>query len=429
MTAQLSQFARGLKAETAFTVLAVAKQLKGRGKQVVELEIGDSPFPSTTHAVQAGLEAIRAGMTHYCPSEGLREFREAAAEYVQREFGIAASAENVIAGHGAKIFETFFCEAFLEPGDGVLVFSPQFPTYVPNIQRRGARAVVKPLDQKHEFRPSPEAVEQFLREDPRPRAVLLNSPHNPTGGVATADDIRAIAELVRGRDLAVFSDEPYCHMVWSGRHHSISAQPDMLEQTVAAYACSKSYSMSGWRIGFAVASRRVAEVIGKLVNTSLSCVPPLVQFAAVAALRRDSAERDRNMAAFRRKVELLTDRLRQIDGVRVLSPAGTFYAFPNVSEICNRLGIASHGLAMFSLEGADDQFGVACLGGECFGDAGRGFIRFSCAEPDDRIEQAIRFLADAWTRTDRVRSYVQQHPEFRLDQPYLSISTATSPVL
>jgi aspartate aminotransferase len=413
-----SRFARGLTAETAFNVLALAKKLKAAGKDIVELEIGDSPLPSTQAAVTAGIEAIRAGMTHYCPSSGIAEFRQAAAAFVAREFGIPATADNVVAGHGAKIFETFFCEAFLDPRDGVLVFAPYFPTYTPNIERRGARAWVSELREQDSFRPRLSEVERFLREDPRPRAIFLNSPHNPTGGVATHEDIEGLAELVRGRDVAVFSDEPYCHMVWTGRHYSLLAEPGMLDQAVAAYTFSKSYSMSGWRLGFAVASVSVADMLGKMINTSLSCVPPLVQWAGRAALQQDSAERDANMARFRRKVELLAAGLAGIDEVRVVPPAGSFYVFPNVARISNRLGITSQGLALYLLEGADDRFGVACLGGECFGPAGRGFLRFSCAEPDERIEQAIQFLPEAWSRTERVRQYLAAHPEHRLEQRY-----------
>src|SRR5262249_43781025 len=157
-----------------------------------------------------------------------------------------------------------------------------------------------------------------------------------------------------GKDVAVFSDEPYCHMAWQGRHHPLPAEPGMLDQTVAAYTFSKSYSMSGWRLGYAVSSPRVIDVLGKLINTSLSCVPPIVQLAGEAALDQDTAERDEVMQRFRKKVELLVGALRQVEGVRVEMPAGTFYAFPDVSAVCRRLGLVSHGLAMYLLEGADD---------------------------------------------------------------------------
>ena len=410
-----STFARSVTAETAFDVLAVAKRLKSAGKDVVELQIGDSPFPSTKSAIEAGIEAIRDGATHYCASMGLPEFREAIAETVQREFGIPARAENVVVAPGAKVFETYFCEIFLEPGDEVLLFSPQFPTFEPNILRRGGVPVHSALKQENAFRPDLNDVERFIRTSKRPKAIFLNSPHNPTGGVATEEDLRGLADLVRGKEIAVLSDEPYCHMVWDGTHRSLLAEPGMLDQCVGAYTFSKSYSMSGWRIGYAVSSPRIADAIGKMINTSISCVPPLAQWAGMAALQHDSHERDETMLKFRRKVELLVAELKKIEWVTVLMPAGTFYAFPDVSAICRKLGIRSHGLAMYLLEGADDQFGVACLGGECFGTAGQGFLRFSCAEPDERLIRAVQFMGEAVTRTDRVKVYLERNPKYRLE--------------
>jgi aspartate aminotransferase len=415
---RLSSLAQNLSAESAFTVLAVARALKAKGKDVVELEIGDSPFPSTPHAKRAGIQAIEENETGYCASLGIPDFRAAAARFVSAEFGYSVAAENIVVGSGAKPFEQFFAEAVLDPGDGVLVFSPQFPTYVPNLQRRGARAVLVPLKVENEFRPSAEEVKRFLVTDPKPRAILLNSPHNPTGGVATRDDLAAIAEVVRGTELMVFSDEPYCHMVWRGRHASILAEPGMLEHTVAAYTFSKSYSMSGWRMGFAVASPTVVDAIGKLINTSASCSPPFAQRAAQAALEHDTQTRDDYMERFRLKVERLCDGLERVDGFRVIRPAGTFYVFPDVRTICNRLQITSHGLALYLLEGADDQFGVACLGGECFGEAGQGFLRFSCAEPDERIDESMEFVPHAIERTERVQRYLEANPQYVLHQPY-----------
>jgi aspartate aminotransferase len=408
-----SQFASGLHAETAFDVLAVAKRLKAAGKDVIELQIGDSPFPSTKHAIDAGLAAIRDGQTHYCASPGLSSFREVIARNYAREFGVPVGPENVVVGPGAKVFEQFFCEAFLDPGDAALVFSPHFPTYPPNIERRGGVIVYSPLRQENAFRPDLNDVERFVKSHPRARAIFLNSPHNPTGGVATAEDMAGLASIVRGRNVAVFSDEPYCHMVWQGRHETPLAQPGMLDQTVACYTFSKSYSMSGWRLGYAVCHERVADVLSKMINTALSCVPPLAQLAGQAALEHDAAERDEVMGRFKKKVELLVRALREVPDVRVLMPAGTFYVFPDVSALCSRLGITSHGLAMFLLEAADDRKGVACLGGECFGPAGQGFLRFSCAEPDDRLLAAVEFLREAVSRQDRVNRYLEQHAKYR----------------
>ncbi len=418
MSAQLSEFARSLNVETAFTVLAAARKLKAAGKDVVELEIGDSPFNSTESARQSGLQAIHDNQSHYCPSPGLPEFREAAARFLKTEFQIPAATENIAVGPGAKVFEQFFCEAFLNPGDGCLVFSPYFPTYLPNIHRRGARAVLKPLKQESLFRPQVSDIEDFLNNDPSPRAIFLNSPHNPTGGVTTQQDLRDIADLIRGKNVAVFSDEPYCHMIWKGKHHSLAAEPGMMDQCVAAYTFSKSYSMSGWRLGFCASSAAITDAISKMINTTLSCTPPIVQLAGKAALERDTVERDEVMLKFRDKVVLLTEGLNRIPGFTALDPTATFYVFPNVAPICNRLGITSHGLALYTLEGADDQFGVACLGGECFGEAGGGFLRFSCAEPNERLQQALDFLPVAISRTDRIAKWLENHPGHRLTVPY-----------
>jgi aspartate aminotransferase len=414
----LSTFAKSLTAETAFTVLATAKQLQAAGKDVVELEIGDSPFDTPEAAKTAGIQAIEQNQSHYCPSPGVPEFRDAAARLVREEFGIPAERENVVVAPGAKVFEQFFCEAFLNPGDGVLVFSPYFPTYVPNIERRGGRPVFASLRQANDFRPDIADIERFLAEDSSPKAIFLNSPHNPTGGVATEEDLRNIADLIRGEQIAVFSDEPYCHMVWKGRHHSLMAQPDMLEHGVAAYTFSKSYSMSGWRLGFAVSSPTTADSMATMINTTLSCTPPLVQIAGTAALGIDPSERDAVMAQFGGKVTLLTEGLNRLDGFSTLEPCATFYVFSDVSSVCNRLGITSHGLALYLLEGADDDFGVACLGGECFGDAGAGFLRFSCAASDERLQQALDFIPTALSRENRVQAFLELRPELRLPAAY-----------
>jgi aspartate aminotransferase len=289
---------------------------------------------------------------------------------------------------------------------------------VPNIARRQARVWLSDLKQEREFRPNLDDVQRFLSDDPHPKAIFLNSPHNPTGGVATEEDLQGLADLVRGRDVAVFSDEPYDRMVWRGRHHSIAALPGMLNQCVAAYTFSKSYSMSGWRLGYAVTSPEIAEVLARLINTSLSCTPPMVQLAGVAALTSDDAESRRTMQLLREKVEILVRGLNRIEGVRCLDPGGTFYVFPSVAPLCNRFGITSHGLAMYLLEGADDKLGVACLGGECFGQAGHGFLRFSCAEPNERLREALEFFSVAVARQQRVERYLDANPRFRLAAPY-----------
>jgi aspartate aminotransferase len=419
-----SNFASSVGVESAFTVLAVAKRLMAAGKDVIELEIGDSPFSTPPKAIEAGVQAIRDGHSRYGPSLGLMEFRKAAADYVNREYGFSVTADHVIAGPGAKNFEQLFCEAFLNPGDGVLVFSPHFPTYPPNIFRRNARVVISELKASNDFRPSLDDVRRFIKEDHSPRAIFINSPHNPTGGVALLADLHGLADLVQGRDIAVFSDEPYDRMVWRGRHHSLLEVPGMLEQTVAAYTFSKSFSMSGWRLGFAISNPATIDVLGKLTNSALSCVSPFTQMAGIVAMRDELGYRDAKMQEFRKKVELLVAGLNKIDGVSCLMPGGTFYGFPSVAAVCNRLGISSNGLAMFLLEAADDRTGVACLGGECFGDAGKGFLRLSCAQPDDRIAEAVTFMGEAFQRKSRVAAYLKAHPEFSLTERYELVATA-----
>ncbi|HMO23273.1 MAG TPA: pyridoxal phosphate-dependent aminotransferase [Candidatus Melainabacteria bacterium] len=410
----ISSFAQGLTVETAFDVLAIAQKLKASGKEVIFLQIGDSPFPATAHAKRAAMEAVQADQSHYCPSRGLLSFRESIAKFYNSEFGTQVTAEHVVVSPGAKVLEQFFCEAFLNAGDSVLVFSPHFPTYPPNIERRGAQAVYVPLREEKQFRPQLEDVRHFLKNATNPRAIFLNSPHNPTGGVATLEDLQGIADLIRGTDVMVMSDEPYAHMVWQGRHHSILECPGMIDQAVAVFTFSKSYSMSGYRVGFGITRPDYADLIGKLINTSLSCVPPITQLAAQAALEHDMQERDATMLLFKKKVEILVTALKKLPEVTVEMPVGTFYVFPNVSKICQRLGISSHGLAMFLLEAADDKLGVACLGGECFGPAGQGYLRFSCAEPDDKLVQAIEFLGVAVRRTERIEHYLASHPKYRL---------------
>jgi aspartate aminotransferase len=412
-TPRLSSFAQTLVTETAFDVLALAKALKAKGKQVIELQIGDSPFNSTASALKEGVRAIEQGMTHYCPSPGLPTFRQTIANFLTKELNTTISAAEVVVASGAKVFEQLFCEAFLDPGDEVLVFTPHFPTYPPNISRRGGHMVLAPLRQEQDFRPDIIHVRSFAKR-PKARAVFLNSPHNPTGGVATRQDLEDLGQALAGTDIALFSDEPYCHMVWRGEHVSPLQVPSLRDRTVACYTFSKSYSMSGWRLGYAVAPPPIADRLARMINTAFSCTPPFVQLAGQAALENDTTERDDQMDQFHRKVQVLVQALRKVDGVQVLDPAGTFYVFPRVTDICQRLQITSHGLALFLLEAADDNQGVACLGGECFGEAGQGFLRFSCAEPDDQLVRAVDFLAEAVTRTDRVAKFLQERPKYRL---------------
>lgn len=418
MRPQFSHFAEGVRPEGAFEVLAIAKGLMAAGKTVYELEIGDSPFATPPDARRAGIDAIENDQCHYGPSLGIEEFRRAASNYVNREFDLNTNYRNIIAGPGAKTFQLLFCETFLNPGDGVLVFSPYFPTYSSHIARRNARMVLSPLRQKNAFRPNMDDVARFLDTDASPRAIFLNTPHNPTGGVATKQDLADIAQLVRGKEVAIFSDEPYDQMAWDRPHHSIYAEPEMEAHVVAAYTFSKSFSMSGWRLGFAVADEATINMFDTLTNTVISCVPPFVQAAGVAALENSLADRDAMMGSFREKLSPMVKALNAIPDVTCLFPGGSFYAFPNVSAVCNRHRISSHGLAMYLLEGADSNTGVACLGGECFGEAGAGFIRLSSSLPESDLLCAIAFMHDAFENTDAIEQYLRENKGYSLTKPY-----------
>jgi aspartate aminotransferase len=414
MQPSYSQFMNSCRPESAFEVLALAKRQIADGKNVIELEIGDSPFASSPSAVDAGVMAIQNDRCHYGPSAGIPEFREAAADYLKREYGVDVGPNNIVAGAGAKTFQQLFCELFVDPGDSVLVFTPHFPTYPPNILRRGARIVYSVLEHRRDFRPNLDDVEKFIDGDSSAKAIFLNSPHNPTGGVATHQDMRELSGLIRGKNIALFSDEPYDRMAWSGEHHTPLAEPDMLDHCVAAYTFSKSYSMSGWRLGFAASSEENANKLALLTNTALSCVPPFTQLAGVAAINDDDEIRDERMMAFRKKVESLVTALNRIDGIECLMPGGSFYVFPSIEAICQRHQISSHGFALFLLEAADSKVGVACLGGECFGEAGFGFLRLSTAEPEDRLNLAVEFIRDAIGKDAQIQSYLEANPQHRL---------------
>jgi len=418
MSVRFSHFAQNVRPEGAFEVLARAKTLISQGKHIYELEIGDSPFSTPSAVRDAGIKAIEDDRCHYGPSAGLPEFRQAASNYVNQAFELNTTAANIIAGPGAKTFQLLFCEAFLNPNDGVLVFSPYFPTYSSSIERRNARMILAPLEEKHAFRPDLDAVQSFIESDPSPKAIFLNSPHNPTGGVATAEDLDNIADLVRNTDISIFSDEPYDQMVWDGKHQSIFARPDMDEHVVAAYTFSKSFSMSGWRLGFAVANPQTVQIFETLTNTVISCVPPFTQLAGIAALEQSLRERDTMMESFHQKLKPMVKALNMIDGVECLFPGGSFYVFPNVKAICNFYNISSHGLAMYLMEGADPAIGVACLGGECFGEAGEGFIRLSSSLPEDELLTAIKFMDTAFSNSTAVSRFISGHPEYQLSNPY-----------
>jgi aspartate aminotransferase len=324
------------------------------------------------------MDAIKNNQSHYCPSPGIPEFRQAAAEFVRTEFDIPAEAANIVAGPGAKVFQQFFCEAFLNPGDGVLVFSPYFPTLCQTSNGAALVPCWRRCVKRTSFGPTSPTSSAF---SPRTLAArdFLNSPHNPTGASRRSRSARHRRSRARPRRRDLQRRALLPHGL-EGQAPLVAEQPGMLAQSVARVHVQQVLQHDGWRLGFAVASAEIADVIAKMINTTLSCTPPIVQLAGTAALKRDRKERDDSMLKFREKVVLLTEGLNRIEGFRALDPTATFYVFPNVARVCNELGVTSHGLALYMLQGADDHFGIACLGGECFGQAGGGFLRFSCAD-------------------------------------------------
>ena len=248
------------------------------------------------------------------------------------EFAIPAKAENVVVGPGAKILEQFFCEAFLNPGDGVLVFSLHFPTFLPNIERRQARAVLAPLRQENEFRPDVAQIEKFLKTDQAPKAIFLNSPHNPTGGILTKKDILEIAEAIGDRNILVLSDEIYSRLIYDAEHFSIMSVPGFKDRTILLDGFSKTYAMTGWRLGYGVMRPDLASQIAKLATNSNSCTASFTQIAGVEALRGDQSSVDKMSAEFRRRRDVFVTGLNKIKGFSCLMPKGAFYAFPNITK-------------------------------------------------------------------------------------------------
>jgi aspartate aminotransferase len=406
-----SRFASTVGFETAFTVLGVAKRLIAGGKDVIELEIGDSPFSSPPKAIEAGVNAIRAGHSRYGPSLGIPEFREAAAEYVRREYGVNATAENVIAGPGAKNFEQLFCEAFLNAGDGVLVFSPHFPTYPPNIFRRDARMVLSNLKASHDFRPDLADVEKFLADDPSPRAIFINSPHNPTGGVALREDLEGLADLVRGRDVAVFSDEPYDRMVWRGRHHSLLEFPGMMEQAVAGYTFSKSFSMSGWRPRICGEQPGHHRRAGEAHQQRVVLRPSVHADGGRRGVARGARVPRREDEGIPPEGGAAGGRVEQ-DRRRLLSHARWHVLRVPLGgrRSATALGLRLHGLAMFLMEGADEAKGRGLPGRRGLR---RRRARLPAAELRAAGPRASRRRSRSWPTRSRAppcRRYLDTHP-------------------
>jgi len=375
--------------ETAFEVLVKAKALEKQGKHIVHLQIGQPDFPTPKHVVEAGKRALDEGWTGYGPTAGFPEFRELIADYISRTRNITVGADNVCVVPGGKPIMFFTMMAVLEPGDEVIYPNPGFPIYESVIDFLGAKSVPMPLVESRGFSFDLDLFERSLT--PRTKMVVLNSPANPTGGIIPKEDLKRIADLLRERDVLILSDEIYSRIVYDGVCESITQFDGMLEKTIILDGFSKTYSMTGWRLGYGVMPKWLADAVNLLMVNSNSCTASFTQRAGMAALEGPQDCVDAMVAEFRRRRDAIVDGLNQIPGFSCTVPAGAFYVFPNVSGT----GMKSKELADMLLYDA----GVACLSGTAFGSYGEGFLRFSYANSLENIQEAlsrIRAVSERW---------------------------------
>jgi aspartate/methionine/tyrosine aminotransferase len=371
-----------LGTETAFSVLARAKQLEREGREIIHLEIGEPDFATPAHICEAGAAAIHAGHTHYCPSAGLPELREAAAEYLARTRSLAIRPENLLVANGAKPILFFTVLATCNPGDEVVYPDPGFPIYESAINWVGATPVPLPLHEERDFVFDPGELEARL--SPRTKLVILNSPQNPTGGVAGRDELRAAAGLIASTDAWVLSDEVYSEMLYEGEFASIATEPGMLERTILLDGFSKTFAMTGWRCGYAAVPEPLVDPLVRFFVNSTSCVPPFVQLAGIAALQGPWDDIVAMMVEFRARRALVVEGLNALPGVSCRTPRGAFYAFPNVAGT----GFGADELARRLL----DEAGVAVLSGSAFGRVGRDNLRLSYANSQENLARALELM-------------------------------------
>jgi len=365
--------------ESAFEVLAKARALEKQGKHVIHLEIGEPDFPTPAHVVEAGQKALAEGWTKYGPTPGFPELREAIAAYVSKTRGISVGLDNVCVVPGGKPIMYFGMTALLNPGDEVIYPDPSFPIYESVINFLGAKAVPVPLIESRGFSFDLDTLERSL--SPRTRMVILNSPANPTGGVISKSDLAAIASLLRDRDVVILSDEIYSRIWYEAAPESITQFPGMLEKTIILDGFSKTYAMTGWRLGYGVMPKWIADAVNLMAVNATSCTASFTQRAGIAALTGPQDAVDRMVGEFRKRRDAMVQALNAVPGFRCTVPAGAFYAFPNVTGT----RMSSKDLADFLLNDA----GVACLSGTAFGRHGDGYLRFSYANSLDNIMQAI----------------------------------------
>ncbi|MER3544250.1 MAG: aspartate aminotransferase [Chloroflexota bacterium] len=381
---QLAARMHRLGTETAFEVLARAKALEAQGRDIIHLEIGEPDFDTPRHIVDAAIQALRDGYTHYTPSAGLPALREAIAEYVSRTRHIPVHPSQVVVTPGGKPIMFFAILALCEEGDEVIYPNPGFPIYESMINFVGATPVPLRLRMDREFSFSADELADLIT--PRTKLIILNSPANPTGGVLSQADLAAIAALVQDRDLMILSDEIYSRILYDGEFASIASFPGMAERTIILDGFSKTYAMTGWRLGYGVMPTDLATHITRLMTNSNSCTNAATQMAGIQALRGPQDDVDRMVAAFRERREVIVDGLNALPGFRCLKPRGAFYAFPNIEGT----GLRSKALEELLLEKA----GVATLSGTSFGAYGEGFLRLSYANSVENIRRALERIHD-----------------------------------
>jgi aspartate/methionine/tyrosine aminotransferase len=376
-----------LGTETAFEVLNQARALERQGRKIIHLEIGEPDFDTPQNVIDAGIQALRGGWTHYGPSAGLPELRQAIAEDVSRSRGVKVSSDEVVVVPGGKPIIFFTLLALAGPGDEVIFPNPGFPIYESMIHYSGARAVPIRLREEKDFSFDVNELASLIND--RTRLIILNSPQNPTGGVLSRQDIRDIAAAIGDRNIMVLSDEIYSRLIFDGAHHSIMSVPGFQERTILLDGFSKTYAMTGWRLGYGVMRPDLANHVARLMTNSNSCTASFTQIAGVEAVRGDQSSVDKMRAEFRQRRDVFVAGLNRIKGFSCRMPKGAFYAFPNITNT----GWKSKKLADALLE----QAGVACLSGTSFGDFGEGYLRFSVANSLENLNQALTQI-DAWTK-------------------------------